>query len=115
MVTIYPVKPSALNLTRRSPYSFPLASFFGKWEMDTIAYLLVLACLAMGDVWGPVRYDVLLEIAGREENRVGIDYLDEGLEYLVFHKWLEETDKGFEISVEFVQRCVERSTVRVAE
>ena len=114
MSTTYPVKPSEIDLTRTSPYTFPLASFFGKWEMDTVAYLLVVACVEMGDVWGPILYDVLLEIAGRKENKVVEEDLKEGLSWLVYYQWIENTSKGYEISVEFVQRCVERSAVRIA-
>jgi hypothetical protein len=62
------IKPSDIPLVSDNHFILPLSGRFGKWEMDTVAYLIVMLLLEE-NLWRPVSLTEILKVTEKFSQR----------------------------------------------
>jgi hypothetical protein len=103
------VLPRDVLVEKDGPLDDPFSGFFGKFEMETVAYLIVML-LSRQNEW---RYVTFSEIhAVGEEMEEDPSNVISGWEDLLDNGWLVQCSdrlSGFEVTPNFIKRCKEMS------
>ena len=103
------VLPRDISLEPQSDLVRAFAGYFGKYEMDAVARLIV-TLLSIRNEWDSFTYEEILITARRPEEDESKNTVLEGLDFLVYHDWIERLPRDrFKVKEKFIKRCVEKT------
>ena len=106
------IRPRDISLAPQGEHVHAFASFFGEFNMDSVARIIV-THLAKPNAWVPFRLRDLFETNGLREHarfRLSDGTLFDGWELLRDNGWLIEGDNdAFTVKQSFIERCMEKS------
>ncbi|MBU0534895.1 hypothetical protein KKC62_01875 [Patescibacteria group bacterium] len=112
MSTPNKVSPRDISLKPQDPNTHAFASFFGKFEMDVTARLIVTLC-SQGNQWREFTHSELCITGELESPPEEEDSIREGFEWLLEYRWIKHSDGArYVVTPGFIQRCKENSDER---
>ncbi len=109
------ILPRDISTKEFGEYDHAFASYFGQYEMEIVAILIVKLC-SNSNTWIPFSYSDMLTLNSMQEYPESRDNVLIGWEFLRDREWIVQ-DKGsyFKVSPEFIERCKQKSDARLKE